>query len=186
MPPNYNRNASRAAAPSSPALSTSSAGASPPKAKSKARAFAGAKPAKHAAPPVASDDGLSDGEQSEACASESGETQAMIVALIEAAKRKQKKEAAVVDKKAAEARTEALRKAEEAIKAARARAEAEMTTAEKACHAKIAAEAKRSRQEVDTFSNEVDGLIAEAHTEHKKLKVSRHPPPTTPAQSSAH
>ena len=168
----------KVSAPQSPALSSAS-DASP-----KPRGSSAKKPAArkstgtgHLQPkaraPILDASDASDDDLDASAGYESDGISAVIQTLMQKTQQKEKASAKKAESAAAAARTEALRKAEEAIRAAKAIADKEIHAAQQSCERKIQQETKRHRAAADALDSSLKELLADVAKATKSIKTAK-------------
>ena len=104
---------------------------------------------------------------------ESDGISAVIQTLMQKTQQKEKASAKKAESAAAAARTEALRKAEEAIRAAKAIADKEIHAAQQSCERKIQQETKRHRAAADALDSSLKELLADVAKATKSIKTAK-------------
>ena len=168
----------KVSAPQSPALSSAS-DASP-----KPRGSSAKKPAArkstgtgHLQPkaraPILEASDASDDDLDASAGYESDGISAVIQTLMQKTQQKEKASAKKAESAAAAARTEALKKAEEAIRAAKAIADKEIHAAQQSCERKIQQETKRHRAAADALDSSLKELLADVAKATKSIKTAK-------------
>ena len=123
--------------------------------------------------PILDTSDASDDDLDASAGYESDGISAVIQTLMQKTQQKEKASAKKAESAARPLRTEALRKAEEAIRAAKAIADKEIHAAQQSCERKIQQETKRHRAAADALDSSLKELLADVAKATKSIKTAK-------------